>query len=242
MKQSELYSLPEDELHVWQADLRKSPDEIAGLIEILSGDEKQRAGRLRVQQRKQRFIAARGILRLILSRYLNSEPADMRFIYNDHGKPGIDCELVTSRLEFNLSHTGDLGFIAVCSGRRIGVDVETIGAGDAYEKIPERFFSSGEVDTLRSLPEEQQRSAFYACWTRKEAYRKARGQGIALPLNDFTVSLKPGEPAALLQSSLDTEEVSQWTIVDINLGPGYRAAVAVEGNGLRMVHRQWVDS
>ena len=108
--------------------------------------------------------------------------------------------------------------------------------------IPERFFSSGEVDTLRSLPEEQQRSAFYACWTRKEAYRKARGQGIALPLNDFTVSLKPGEPAALLQSSLDTEEVSQWTIVDINLGPGYRAAVAVEGNGLRMVHRQWVDS
>jgi 4'-phosphopantetheinyl transferase len=128
---------------------------------------------------------------------------------------------------------------AVTCGREVGVDLESLDTGVDYEQIAVRFFSRRENATLYALPAERRREAFLACWTRKEAYVKARGEGLGIPLQQFDVSLAPGEPAALLDCRWAPGDASRWTLHVVDPGPGFLAAVAVEGQNCRLRRWQW---
>ena len=121
----------------------------------------------------------------------------------------------------------------------IGVDVERVRSNFEYEEIAERFFSANEVAILRTIPAEQKLEAFYNCWTRKEAYIKAHGKGLSLPLDSFDVSFAPGEPPILLMTRDEPQESSHWTLVDLQPGPGYVGALAVKGTGCRFRYWEW---
>jgi 4'-phosphopantetheinyl transferase len=230
--------LSADEVHVWRASLMMREDEMVTLLRSLSEDELRRAYRLRSPRDRARFIAARGILRDILSRYLQTQPGRVRFGYNAHGKPELLDADENTQLRFNLSHAGRVALFAVASGREVGVDVESVCDDVACAEVAAEFFSRGEVEALAALPERSRTRAFYNCWTRKEAYIKARGMGLLLPLDCFDVSLAPGEPAALLSTRGDEPEAVRWSLREIELGPSHVAAVAVEGRGWRQ--RCWL--
>ena len=237
----ETFTLGSDEVHVWRATLDQIPSQIQSFLHILAADEQARAERFYFERDREHFIVARGVLRAILGFYLNSAPECLSFCYSSHGKPALTGESDGDAIRFNLSHSHGVALYAVTRGREVGIDLERIRFDLEVEKIAERFFSRREVATLRTLPPEVQRQAFFLCWTRKEAYIKARGEGLSLPLDQFDVSLVPGEPAALLSTQRDPYEVSRWSLQELTPAPGYAAALAVEGHGWHLACWQWPD-
>ena len=221
--------LKSDEVHVFCTNLDLERPFIDSLERSLSADERERAGRFYFEKDRNHYVTARALLRDILGRYLNLPPAQIRFCYGDHGKPALAESFAKSRLRFNLSHAHGLALYAVARGREVGIDIELIRPDFADERIAEQFFSHKEVTMLRSLRDYMQQEAFFNCWTRKEAYVKARGEGLSLPLDQFSVSLTPGIPAALLSVEGDPEERSRWSLRELIPAPGYAAALAVEG-------------
>jgi 4'-phosphopantetheinyl transferase len=232
--------LKSDEVHVWRADLDQEPATIRTLSEILTPDERQRAERFYFQKDREHFTVARGVLRIIFSRYLNISPELIRFSYNQYGKPALDDPLGDASLRFNLSHSHGMALYAFTRGREIGLDIEFIREDFASLEIAESFFSPKEVEMLRALSSEHQCAAFFNCWTRKEAYIKALGEGLSHPLHRFTVSFIAGEPAALLSTDDDPEESSRWSLIELTPGPGYVAALAVSGRAPIIHHLQWL--
>ncbi|MGH9809607.1 MAG: 4'-phosphopantetheinyl transferase family protein, partial [Terriglobia bacterium] len=162
---------------------------------VLSADERDRAGQFRFDRHRRRYIARRGILRELTGSYLGCNPADVVFVYNARGKPALRDR----DLQFNLSHSHGMALYAFRRGSAVGCDLEWRDPKFAAEQIPERFFSGDEVHALRSLPLSHQTEAFFNCWTRKEAYVKAAGQGLSIALDSFDVSLAPKEPAVFLR-------------------------------------------
>ena len=229
------------EVHVWRASLEQPPRCLEKLVATLSPDERERAGRFHFDRDRHRFIAARGTLRAILGGYLNVEPVKLRFCYSEHGKPSLETEIAGGRLRFNVSHSHELALFGVAEGRDLGVDLEWIRSDVANEKIAERFFSSEEVRVLRGLPPDIQGDAFFNCWTRKEAYIKAIGEGLSMPLDRFVVSLAPGESPALLSAngSASDDEVSRWTFHELFPGRGYKGAIVAEGRDLELKCLDW---
>ena len=211
-------------MDIWRLSLNIPTDSVKLTESTLSADEAERAARFRFEVDKNRFIVSHGVLRNILGRYLHRDPAELKFSVNQYGKPA----LVDSTLEFNLSHSGDFALIAVTQGRRIGVDVEHIRQGISSHVIAQQYFSKSEVAELQSLPLEQRVNGFFTCWTRKEAYIKAQGLGLALPLESFDVSLTPGQPAILRATRPDEKESTRWTLRSLDVDPNYAGAVAVE--------------
>jgi 4'-phosphopantetheinyl transferase len=224
-----------DEVHVWLLTLDQSPSYVRSLLTILSEDEQDRANRFHFQKDHDHYVVARATLRIILGRYLGAGPNLLRFSYTYYGKPSLEKEFEGESLRFNLSHSHGLALLAVTRGRELGVDIEWIRAGIADEEIAERFFSEKEVRVLRGLPKDLQDQAFFNCWTRKEAYIKAKGEGLSMPLAIFDVSLAPGEPAALLETRGDPLESARWSLRELITAPDFAAAIAVEGDdwGLR---------
>lgn len=218
------------ELHLWLAHLDLPSHAVTRLHQALSADEQGRARKYRFADDARRFIAARGALRTILAAYTGLSPEAVKFDYSSSGKPRLAVEPSSPAgcLSFNLSHSGEFALYAIGLERRIGVDVELVRPQVAEERIAEHFFSPQEVDALRHLPPDEQVQAFFRCWTRKEAYIKGRGEGLAIPLNRFSVSLRPGEPAALLEPGDAGEESAHWSLHAVNVAPGYEAAVAVD--------------
>jgi 4'-phosphopantetheinyl transferase len=186
---------------------------------ILNDDERARALRFRHARDRDRYVARRAMLREILASYLGRAPEQVEFTPNEFGKLSI----AGSDLRFNLSHSHGVALYAIARGFEVGCDIERRDVGFADDQIPEHFFSPKEVRALRALPPEQQTEGFFNCWTRKEAYIKARGYGLSLPLDSFDVSLAPGAPAAL-QRSCDG-----WSVKSFEPLPGFQAAVVVEG-------------
>jgi 4'-phosphopantetheinyl transferase len=162
---------------------------------------------------------------------VDEPPASLRFRYGARGKPSLEGSWPH---RFNLSHSGLLGLFAIARGRSLGVDVERVEEKRSLEKIAARFFSSDECAALKRLPEDQRPAGFYNAWTRKEAYIKATGEGLATPLASFSVSLAPGAAARLLQHRDDPAEVDRWSLVALDVGVGYRAALMTEGHELRV--------
>jgi 4'-phosphopantetheinyl transferase len=232
-------SLGLDAVHVWRVDLDAHSEDIDQVRAILAEDERQRADRFVFEGDRQHFIVGRGLLRKILGYYLSREPRDLRFRYSARGKPALVGEADRPILFFNLAHSHGLALYALSWNRALGVDVERIRSDMALETVGERFFSPRERAVLGALPSEARAEAFFACWTRKEAYIKARGEGLSLPLDQFDVSVAPGEPAALLATRDDPEEAARWTLCDLEPGPGYAGALAVEGCSWKLWRGHW---
>ena len=228
--------LTKNDVHVWKASLECSPSELDGLRQTLTPDEQKRADRFRFEKHRDRFIVGRGVLRIILGRYLDRHPNQLRFQYTPYGKPTFPAE--TEILSFNLSHSHDLALYAVTQRREIGVDVEFLRNNINLLGIAKRFFSAQEYSQLQALPKSSQLQTFFECWTRKEAFIKAKGEGFSLPLHQFDVSITPGKPAALLRTEWNPAEASLWSLKSLNPGPGFAAALAVEGK--HWILRNWI--
>ena len=233
------FVLPNNAVHVWRASLHVSASYLHTLEDTLTADEHARAERFYFQKHREHFIAGRGLLRNILSRYLDREPDQLRFCYNSYGKPVLTEEAGAAELCFNLSHSHGIALYAITCGREIGIDIEYFRPDVEAEKLAERFFSPREAAVLRALPERLRKEGFFNCWTRKEAYIKAEGKGMSIPLSAFDVSLTPGEPAALLHTQNQPQETSRWSLQALNPAPGYAAALAVKGHDWDLKCWQW---
>jgi 4'-phosphopantetheinyl transferase len=201
---------------------------------VLSQDEVERAGRFHFPRHRNHFIVARGLLRTILASYLDVKPSELRFSYAAKGKPSLENFLNRSNLKFNLAHSHERAIYGFTRNREVGIDIEFEREDLADEDVAKRFFSKAEVAALQTLSPEERKTAFFRCWTRKEAYIKARGEGLSMPLNQFDVSLTPGEPAALLRNRTDVNEISRWSMQSLSVDPGYVAALVVEGHNWRI--------
>ncbi len=226
-------TLPGDEVHVWRASLHAPAPWVRHFADTLSPDERARAARFAVPGDGERFTVARGVLRHLLARYAGADPAGLRFTYGPHGKPELSGQ---SWLGFNLSHARGLALLAVARSRAVGVDLEYQRTDLDLVRMADRFFSPGEAARLRRLPGAERLAAFFRCWTCKEAYLKATGRGLSLPLDSFDVSLAPGKPAVLLRCDGDA---ARWTLCDLPAGPEYAAALAVDGPPFRLRRWQW---
>lgn len=231
------------DVHVWAAPLDPTEGEVRRLAALLASDERARAERFRFERDRRRFTVARGVLRTLLGGYLETDPRRVGFRYGSHGKPVLDGGAAGEHeVRFNVSHSGEMALFAFSLGRELGVDVEEVRPMDDGLEIAERFFSEAEVAVFRSLPAEVRDDAFFNCWTRKEAFIKAVGEGLSFPLHVFDVSLVPGEPACLL-ASRDARQAERWSLRGLpDPAPGYRAAIVVEGDGWELSCRRWTAS
>jgi 4'-phosphopantetheinyl transferase len=232
------WTLPAGEVHVWRASLERSPQTVARMRGLLAADEQSRADRFRFERDRSRYVVGRALLRELLGRYLATAPEALEFEYGEFDKPAL-----SSGPWFNLSHSGSIALYAFSGESEIGVDVELDDADFAHGRVAERFFSPSEVGVLQALPADAQPRAFLTCWTRKEAFIKARGDGLSLALDSFDVTLSPDVPAALVRTAWCSEEPGQWSMEDLSDSrAGYVAAVAMRGNGWHVVERQIDDT
>lgn len=227
--------LREDEVHLWRVDLNALATEELQWSGILSEDERLRAARFHFRVDRQHFIAGRAWLRRIIGAYLAMNPEALVFVYSEKSKPSLGGAHIESGLNFNVSHSGGLALIALTRGRQIGVDVEYIRHDFETSAIAARFFSVHEQEQLAALPIESQHEAFFRCWTRKEAYIKATGDGLSLPLSQFDVSILPGDHDALLATRPDELETKRWSLQDLQVGTGYCGALCVAGVGWKLI-------
>jgi 4'-phosphopantetheinyl transferase len=232
------YVLPLDEVHVWRTTLDLAASDIARLRQMLSVDERERADRFHFDADRRRSVIGRGYLRLLLGRILNLPPSELQFEYDEFGKPGLMPRLEPS-LEFNVSHSGDLILIAIAIGRAVGVDVEKIRTDLDPVYVAAHFFSTSECKILASLGGDDQYDAFFACWTRKEAYLKARGIGLSLPLDQFDVSFLPIEAPRLLATRPDPAEAGRWKLQALEVASDHAAALAAAGMDWRPKCWNW---
>ncbi|MHB8596181.1 MAG: 4'-phosphopantetheinyl transferase family protein [Ktedonobacteraceae bacterium] len=231
--------LQNNEVHVWRASLNAPLSNIESLKLLLTDEEVARAERFYFEKGRHGYIVTHGILRILLGRYLDVDPRQLRFGTNTYGKPSVENPARDARLHFNLSHTHELVVFAFTYLGEVGIDIEYMRANVEYEELAKHFFSPYESAVLHNLPEDMKQEAFFNCWTRKEAYIKARGMGLSLPLDLFDVSLKPGEPAALLGSRENGQEVARWTFQAMSMPPDYAGALAIEGHGWHTNYWQW---
>jgi len=220
-------SLGGDEVHVWRADLEPTTPSRPSLVSLLSEAEVNRAERFYFERDRHRFVATRSLLRILLGRYLQVSPEVVRFAYGAHGKPFLQAD-TEAGIRFNVSHSQHVALLAFAKGHDVGVDVEFLRPERSTDDLAERFFSPQEVAVLRALPEEFRVLGFFSCWTRKEAFIKAKGEGLSIPLSSFVVTVDPREPARLLETQLDPAAASRWHIENLNVGSDYRGALAIE--------------
>jgi len=227
------------EVHVWRVTLARPEAEIRQHREWLSPIEIERADRYYFDRDRNRFTVARSVLRRLLGSYLRLDPRGVEFVYGPQGKPDVVAPQNPSRLRFNLSHSGELALVAVSFDLELGVDVERIKPDFAGLEIARRFFSPEECAKLEFVLPNARVDAFFDCWTRKEAYIKARGEGLAIPLDSFEVAFAPGEEPALLQVKTDHDVPSRWRFHALHPGPGYKAALAVEASDHELRLWEW---
>lgn len=217
--------LSEDEVHLWYTSPSTMQFDAAAFQIMLSADEAERMARFHFERDQNNFLFARGMLRILLGSYLGAPPAGLCFAYSSHGKPSLASS--PEQLQFNLSHSGGKVLIGFTQGRRIGVDIEEIRRDLELLDVAERFFSSAENEALGLVPESGRHQAFFSCWTRKEAFVKAKGEGLSCPLNSFDVSIAPEDEEVSLSIRGNLSESSRWKLHSLNLFEGHAAAVAI---------------
>ena len=232
--------LADGDVHVWLAALDQPPPLLEQLARTLSDDERTRAERFRFEQHRMRFVVRRGLLRTILGSYLNTDPGRLRFGYGPRGKPSLPAPPPDQPLHFNLSHSQGLALYAVTRGREIGVDIECVRPLADVEAMAQQFFSAQENAALRAVPPEQRLETFFRFWSCKEAYVKARGDGLALPLDQFDIILTSDEPPRVVDRTAgEAEPVRSWTLRELQPAPGCAAALVVEGPVGRLACWRW---
>jgi 4'-phosphopantetheinyl transferase len=220
-------TLAPHEIHVWRFALDAPDERRESLWRTLAEEERKRARRFYQERHRRRFAIGRGVLRVLLGRYLQKPPGRIQFRYGMHGKPVLE---EGGDLHFNLSHSGDAGLLALTRGQEIGIDLEQVRSRDHLEELAQRFFAPAEVAALAAVAPADKELAFFQCWTRKEAFLKAGGEGLARPLDSFCVSLGPGELARLLAVEGDTEEAARWSLRTLTPWPDFVACVAVRSH------------
>lgn len=227
-------TVADDELHVWRASLRCGADVLERYEATLAPEEKKRAARFLVPQAKEDFIAARGILRELLGRYLGGSAPGIRLSYGAQGKPALFQPLP---LRFNVSHSHGLAAFVFTRGMEVGIDIEKIRQDFAAEQVASLYFAEQEIAELRGLPGKSRAAGFFKCWTLKEAYLKARGQGLQIPLSSFQVTVTNDEPQELID-----EAGSRWSLYGFEPSPEFTGAVAGEGQGWKLRYWEWRES
>jgi 4'-phosphopantetheinyl transferase len=218
------------EVHLWRAELDVAPALLDLLGTCLNREEMERSARFRRELDRTRFVAARGWLRTLLARYLNTAPSEIRLAVGLDGKPRLAGG--PGRLRFNLAHSDRVAVCAVAWDREVGVDVERLRPDFPIDEVARSFFSIQERADLAALPRSDRMRAAFDCWTRKEAYLKAVGTGLLRPLDEFDVTVLPGEP--LHVHDRRAPDGMRWSLHGFDAGPGYSAAVVVEGGGCRV--------
>lgn len=232
-----LRALRTGDVHVWYVDLAVDAGTLRRLAAGLSEDERARADRFVFERDARRFVVARSALRTLLAEYLGLTPRAVVFTYGVHGKPAFDGAL--AGLGFNLSHSGEVAVVVAGWGRALGVDVELRRPLPDLAALAARSFAPRELAVLDALPESERPEAFFRCWTRKEAFIKATGEGLAHPLDAFVVSLAPDEPARFLDIDGDPDALARWTLHDLGPPAGYAGALVVEGAVRTLRARVW---
>lgn len=228
-----LGALPSDEVRVWHSTLDLPLACLAGMYQSLSADERERVGRFRRIADAKRSIIGRGYLRVLLGWAIGLRAEELQFEYDEFGKPSLAASY-GSELQFSVSHSGNLVLIALARGRSVGVDVEMVRTDIDVADLAKRFFSTAESEKLAALTEPVLYDAFFACWTRKEAFVKAKGRGISLPLDTFEVAFLPGETPGLLTTKPDPTEASRWKVLALNAGQDHQAALIAAGQEWRL--------
>jgi 4'-phosphopantetheinyl transferase len=231
--------LPTGEVHVWQAPLDRDAAVVSHLDSLLDDDERDRARRFHFPKDQGHFSVGRGLLRCLLGEYLRIAPAAVRLSYTSAGKPHVVGETGDTAIEFNVAHSDGLVVFAVTRGRALGVDVERVRPGVEWRELAGRYFAPPEVAELTALPSDCQERAFFTGWTRKEAYLKALGLGMAIPLDQFAVSLTPNRPPALLATAHDPSQRDRWDLHEFTPAADYVGALAVEGRAGRILYGRW---
>ncbi len=230
----EQLELRDEEIHVWRACLDCDEQLLRQFEATLASDEIVRANRFLFQKDRDNFIAARGILRELLGRYMNQSPAQLKFKYGSKGKPSLNVEPNESAPHFNISHSHGMALFGFAVHRQLGVDLELVRTDFGGEEIAECYFSPLEVEELRSLPPSLRSEGFFLCWTRKEAYIKARGEGLSIPLKSFRVSLTPGQP-----NQLQSSDSFHWSLHSFRPASHYVGALVGEGKNWQLRCWDW---
>jgi 4'-phosphopantetheinyl transferase len=212
------------EVHLWAVRLEASESTVAEVSAWLSPDEIARAGRFRFDKHRRAYVLGRALLRALVASYLRATPAEPKFVYGPKGKPALAG--AGGQLDFNVSNSGDLAVYTFTLGCEIGVDVEHKRRMVDMEAVARRFFASGEVAELMNLPEADRHEGFFNCWTRKEAYIKAIGDGLSVPLGSFEVTLQPDAPARMVSLNGSTAAADCWTLHAFTPAPEYVGAIA----------------
>jgi 4'-phosphopantetheinyl transferase len=234
-------NLERDEIHVWRAALNQPAVAIDRLCSFLTSDELDRMKRYSSSTTRVRFAVGRGVLRAILSRYIRMSPEQIHFSYGFYGKPflAMPQQEEAQSLDFNLSHSSDLALIAVAHSRKVGVDVERLQPELAYERLARRFFTPSEQRVIFAKPSGLQLYAFYQIWTRKEAFLKAKGEGLSQPMEEFEVDLLSEQGVNIVGRNHLHNLIEGWSLLPLTPGPSYVAALAVAGRDWKLSCWQW---
>lgn len=232
-------ALPTDEVHVWRVPLEPGAAALARLEPLLAPDERARADRFRFPEHRRAFVAGRGAQREILARYTGRAPAAISYVVSLYGKLSLLDAGGAEGIRFNVSNAGELALVALARGRELGVDLEALRPMPDGIDIARRFFSAPENAVFAALAEDEREAAFFRCWTRKEAVVKAVGEGLSMPLDRFDVAFVAGDEARIVASRGDDVLAARWGMAALEPGPGYVAALAVEGDGWSVRRFAW---
>jgi 4'-phosphopantetheinyl transferase len=219
--------LQTNEVHVWKASLDVVTSRVAALRDVLSPEEHSRSRNYRFQDDRRRFVVARALLKTILGRYLRANPKELCFAISETGKPELH-PCLQAGIRFSLSHCGDYALFAFAQDSDVGVDIEQVCADYPVDSVAQLFFTDQEQARFTSLPDCLRDRAFFVCWCRKEAIVKALGYGLPLGLARIEASMAPDEPAQLFSTRDQAIETRKWSLVDLPVGDGYEAAVAIK--------------
>ena len=239
----ETCGLPDQTAHVWRVSLDRADDAARRLGGICAPDERRRASQFRFARDGRRFIVGRGILRLILARYLHIEPQSVEFVYGPYGKPSLAPAIPGPLIHFNVSHSAGVMLCALTGAVNVGVDIERVRALADYDRMIERMFSEREHSALQSLPTSEQLRAFFLCWAHKEAHLKATGAGLSGSLDQLeTYATLVDEAPPRIEVILQKRDLASWTHLQLSPGSGFVAALAVEARDYAVDCWEWPES
>jgi 4'-phosphopantetheinyl transferase len=227
------------EIHVWRIGLVWPDVVVKSLRVCLTEEETNRVARFHFAHDQRRFMIRRAILRRLLASYLGTRAEVICFSSGLNGKPFVSGQDVPGGICFNCSHSADRGLIVIARGCGLGADLEQHRHLNDAEDLAKAFFSNSEIKELNDLPPSLKMAGFFNCWTRKEAFVKAIGLGLSFPLNRFSVSLTPGQPAALLDVAEDHLAIKKWTMASLDVGVDYSAALVFEGRNVKFQYFEW---
>lgn len=229
----------ESAIHLRAVRLAASEETLCRFRSFLSEEERARADRFAFPHLKTRYALSQGALRLLLGQALLRTPGSLQFSAGSHGKPAL---VDSTELQFNKSHSGELAVVAVARSCEVGVDVEQLREVSDAEQIAARYFSPAEsAELLKEADPDERRAAFFRCWTRKEAYVKAVGGGLSIPLDEFQVTLSRQEEPRIVRIGDDAAAAAAWVLEHVEPAEGFVGALAYAGRRRRMEFHGLLD-